>query len=71
MRARVRPGVRARVQSDCRERSEPPSGSLAQRHKGLERESPRGAQPTGNTRWRAILSRERSDGDAGAAAPDE
>ncbi len=48
MPARVRPDARDRVQGDCRRERAPRCGARQRRrHKALERESPRGAQPTG------------------------
>ncbi|ALG83145.1 hypothetical protein HLASA_3077 (plasmid) [Halanaeroarchaeum sulfurireducens] len=48
MPARVRPGLWVRVQSDCRRERAPHRGARQRRRdKALERESPRGAQPTG------------------------
>ena len=48
MPARVRPELRVRVQGDCRRERAPRCGARQRRrHQALERESPRGAQPTG------------------------
>ena len=48
MPARVRPGLRVRVQRDCRRERAPRYGARQRRrHQALERESPRETQPTG------------------------
>jgi hypothetical protein len=61
MPARVRPGLRVRVQGDCRRERAPRCGARQRRrHQALERESPRGAQPTGipaGVETRFILAR--------------